>query len=86
VNRPLTGGSEADGTGAGRRHIATHPDGLHLPGDPLAPATVFTHTLWGFATTWMSPDPPPLGLDLSGDQGIETLTSFPHAGLGGAPH
>jgi AcrR family transcriptional regulator len=65
------------------RHIAGHLDGLDLPGDPLVLATMFTHTLWGFATTWLSPDPPPLGRDLSDDEAIETITSFLHAGLGG---
>jgi AcrR family transcriptional regulator len=67
------------------RHIAGHLDGLAgvLPGDPLVMATMFTHTLWGFATTWMSPNPPALGRELSDQEAIETLTSFLHAGLGG---
>jgi AcrR family transcriptional regulator len=65
------------------RHIAAHLDGLDLPGDPLVLATMFTHTLWSFATAWMSPHPPPLGRELPDDEAIETLTSFLHAGLGG---
>jgi AcrR family transcriptional regulator len=65
------------------RHIAAHLDGLDLPGDPLVMATIFTHTLWGFATTWLSPRPPALGRALSDDEAIETMTSFLHGGLGG---
>jgi AcrR family transcriptional regulator len=65
------------------RHIADHMKGLDLPGDPLVMATIFTRTLWAFATTWLSPHPPALGRDLSDDEAIETLTSFLYAGLGG---
>jgi AcrR family transcriptional regulator len=65
------------------RHIAAHLNGLDLPGDPLVMATIFTRTLWAFATTWLSPDRPDLGRELSDDEAIETLTSFLYAGLGG---
>jgi AcrR family transcriptional regulator len=65
------------------RHIAGHLEGLDLPGDPLVMATVFTHTLWSFATTWLSPHPPALGRVLSDHEAIETMTSFLYGGLGG---
>ena len=63
-------------------HIAGHLAGLDLPGDPLVTASIFTRLLLSFATTWLSPNHPDLGRELSDAEAIETLTSFIHAGLG----
>ncbi|WP_233413979.1 TetR/AcrR family transcriptional regulator [Nucisporomicrobium flavum] len=71
-------------------HIADHltrarDAGVPLPGDPLVLATVFTTLLPGFAGMWLSGEGPRLGRELSDEEAIETLTSFIHAGIGGAP-
>ncbi|WP_203824060.1 TetR/AcrR family transcriptional regulator [Actinoplanes palleronii] len=66
-------------------HIADHLAALDLPGDRLVSASLFTVTISGFAATWLSAaNRPDLGRELSDDEAIETLTTFLHAGLGGA--
>jgi AcrR family transcriptional regulator len=67
------------------RHIADHLRGLDLPGDPLLVASIFTTVISQTAATWLAGNGPDLGRELSDDEAIETLTSFIHAGIGGAP-
>lgn len=71
------------------RHIAAHltragESGLPLPGDPTVLATAFTTLVPAFTEMWQSGEGPRLGRDLSDEEAIETLTSFIHAGIGGA--